>query len=275
MAVDADARVVSPEAERRWELWDSRSTPILIVAAVLSVAGAAEAGPADSATAVLEVACWSVFLVDLVVRMRLRPGYLGTRRGRIDLAVVLLTVPWYLLVAGGTNATVLGAVRLTRLVRIVVASARGLRRLRQLAERLSKATVYLFAVVTVCSVVVQRAEPPEAGFADLADALWWAVVTVTTVGYGDLVPTTALGRLAAAALMFAGLAFLGTLAGSLASYLRVDDDARPGPGSERPATQAGSDRAELPSPDLVAEVRALRIEVAALREAVERGATAS
>lgn len=52
----------------------------------------------------------------------------------------------------------------------------------------------------------------------LADALWWSVVTVTTVGYGDISPETAAGRIIAVILMIFGIGFLGMLTGTITTY---------------------------------------------------------
>ncbi len=49
--------------------------------------------------------------------------------------------------------------------------------------------------------------------------MWWALVTITTVGYGDMTPTTAIGRFIAAGLMIAGIALLGVVTATLASWL--------------------------------------------------------
>ena len=67
------------------------------------------------------------------------------------------------------------------------------------------------------AAIVQRAEGPPV-FENYGDSLWWAVVTVTTVGYGDIVPETTQGRVVATMLMFTGIALLGTVAASLASF---------------------------------------------------------
>lgn len=85
-------------------------------------------------------------------------------------------------------------------------------------------------------------------------AIWWAIVTVTTVGYGDVTPITTTGRFVAAFLMVTGIGTIGLLASSVASVLVVKkEDERPGP-STAPPVMAGS---------LVQELQAL----AALHEA--------
>uniref|UniRef100_UPI0013DEA46B potassium channel family protein n=3 Tax=Bacteria TaxID=2 RepID=UPI0013DEA46B len=63
------------------------------------------------------------------------------------------------------------------------------------------------------------------------DALWWALVTITTVGYGDLTPVTETGRLIAAGVMISGIALLGVVTATIASWIidqvgRRDDEAQ-------------------------------------------------
>lgn len=56
------------------------------------------------------------------------------------------------------------------------------------------------------------------------DSIWWAVVTTTTVGYGDISPHTPLGRVAAILLMFLGIGFIGILTSTITEYFNSEKD---------------------------------------------------
>ncbi len=93
-------------------------------------------------------------------------------------------------------------------------------------------------MVFVCSDIAYHAEKTtNAEFKSYADSLWWAVVTICTVGYGDISPQTPTGRWAAVVLMITGIGIIGALAGSLASFLRLAPAAVPAgdPGGRLPA----------------------------------------
>ena len=101
------------------------------------------------------------------------------------------------------------------------ASARLLAGVRRLLARRGLGYVLLAAlvVVGVAAALVQEAErgSPGATIRSYPDALWWAVATVTTVGYGDTYPSTAAGRGVGVALMLLGIALFGLLTASLAA----------------------------------------------------------
>ena len=122
------------------------------------------------------------------------------------------------------------------------------------AERIGKVALVAAGVVVVCSLAAYQAEhPTNAGFATIGDALWWGIVTLTTVGYGDIVPHTAAGRFSGIAIMFTGVGVLGVLAGSLADLFKLD-------------SESADSEAETPAdaPPLHAELAALHLEVQTL-----------
>jgi len=161
---------------------------------------------------------WLVFAVDLVVQLRIDRAYLRRRNGKIDLGIVVLTFPYYLIpgIAGGSAILLL--VRLARVVRLLLATS-GLRRF---AARLGKVAIVAAVVVLLASLGAYQAEhKTNTEFATAGDALWWGIVTLTTVGYGDIVPKTTAGRFCGIVIMFTGIAVLGVLAGSLASLFNL------------------------------------------------------
>jgi voltage-gated potassium channel len=87
-------------------------------------------------------------------------------------------------------------------------------------HHLNYALAITMAAVFGAAFLVEAFERGAAGsnIQSLPDALWWAVSTITTVGYGDRFPTTPAGRGVAVALMLLGIALFGFLAGNLASF---------------------------------------------------------
>jgi voltage-gated potassium channel len=80
--------------------------------------------------------------------------------------------------------------------------------------------IYGIGLVTISATIVASVEGGEgASIRSFADALWWAVVTVTTVGYGDMVPVTLAGRAIAFILMLGGIAFFSGITANLASFM--------------------------------------------------------
>ena len=146
-------------------------------------------------------------------------------------------------------------------------------------------------VLSIASILIlhQESRSPGANITTGGDALWWGIVTITTVGYGDYYPVTTLGRITAVFVMFAGIGIIGALASILASVLVAPTDAegtapepsqaRPGPGTGRgPASSGpvavsttGSIADELAG--LRAEMALQRAEIAALRSALGSGSS--
>ncbi|GAB3786077.1 potassium channel family protein [Spirosoma horti] len=84
---------------------------------------------------------------------------------------------------------------------------------------LSSVLLMIFGAIAI--LYVERV--PDANIKTPSDALWWAFVTITTVGYGDRFPVTSFGRLIAAVLMIAGVGLFGTFTGYVANFFVEDD----------------------------------------------------
>lgn len=258
-------------AEQRLARWEQRTGPIVLAAAILPIAVAFTRRGESTSAVWIDIASWCVFVTDLVVHLRLKPRYLRSRLGIFDVVIVVLTAPWYL-IPGFSGGRLLGLARLGRLGRVFISSKHS-QKLRDLGRRLGMAAAYGAILMVVCAIVVEAAEPASSGFESFGDAMWWSIVTFTTVGYGDYYPTTVEGRLAAVLLMVGGIALIGSLAGTLGSFFSssdaVSDDAGPDDAGPDDAGHVGQ------TPDLtgelLAEVRLLRAELAELRAVIEPG----
>ncbi|MFN8156209.1 MAG: ion transporter [Candidatus Nanopelagicales bacterium] len=274
---DAPPTHIDPR-DAKLATWEKRTTPAIIVAALVPIATAFAKDPTSALNDAINVICWLVFLVDLLVHMKLRPGYLHTGRGRFDLAIVVITAPWFLFVSTSAHFVVLA--RLARLGRVIMASTRS-NKLKHLGNQLGSASLYALGMIVACSILVKALN--ESQFPTYGDAVWWGFVTFTTVGYGDFYPNDAGGRIVAIVLMIGGVAFLGTLAGTLSAFFGVGTDGKepqyddegniivvedePDGTVEVVDTATASDVADAKQA-AHADTAALAAEVAALREAV-------
>jgi len=157
-----------------------------------------------------------LFTVEYVLRLwtsKDRVRWAFSFFGIIDLLAIL---PFYLsLIWPGLRAlAVLRAVRLLRIFRILgllnyVREARLL--LLSLAASRHRIIVFMLAVlalVTVFGTLMYIIEPAEAGFTSIPRSIYWAIVTLTTVGYGDIAPVTSLGQVLASGIMLLGYAII-------------------------------------------------------------------
>jgi voltage-gated potassium channel len=129
----------------------------------------------------------------------------------------------------------LRGIRLIRLFRLINLISRTSSILGKTNNRLIYTAVFSIMAVSVGAISIYIVEGNVQGtkITNLADAFWWAIVTVTTVGYGDVYPTTLEGRVIAALLMIVGIAILGVLISTLgAGLIESRLKAKPKPGED-------------------------------------------
>jgi voltage-gated potassium channel len=197
----------------RQERW-TRFTdiPLLVVAGIFVIAYSWDVigdlhGPADDAAQLVIWVTWAVFVVDYLVKLVLAPRRLRWFiRHLIDFLLVALPF-----------------LRPLRLMRVAMVWTS----VHRVAGRTLRGRLAVYVVgsalllVYVASLAVLEAErtAPHSNIHNFGEAIWWAFVTITGVGYGDYEPVTAEGRIVAVGLMIAGIALIGVIAATLATWL--------------------------------------------------------
>ena len=210
-----------------------------------------------------------VFLADFLYNItgsKPRSEYFIRRRGWLDLLGSIPTLGFFRFTA------LFRLARLSRLARIM--RLLGGQHKRELIDDIVRnrgqyalfVTLLLtFIVITSGTILILQFESrsPDANITTGGDALWWALVTITTVGYGDFYPVTTLGRMTGVGVMAAGIGIIGALASILASILV------PSPQEQaEAATEAGSDdKAALDArlTSIQTELAAIHAELRAIR----------
>ncbi|MET7680869.1 potassium channel family protein [Streptomyces sp. NPDC005423] len=217
--MDHDSR--SARWERRTEVPLAVASLVFLASYAVRVLGHGLPRALYDLCAALLPAAWALFIVDYAVRWRLSGERLRfVRTHWLDTLVVILPL-----------------LRPLRIVRVYEAVQRrhGEPRLALHARVIVYAglSALLLGLAGSLAVYQQEHTAPGATMRTFGDAVWWACATFSTVGYGDVVPITPIGRLIAVGMMFIGLALLGAVTGTFASWLlqvfsREDDERRPG-----------------------------------------------
>jgi len=180
-----------------------------------------------------DIVIWVFFAVDLAVRI-----WLAESRRRFLLAhwaeVLIVIVP------------VFRPLRLLRLLLLMPRISEILKR-RAVGGSLAAALIAI-VLATIAVALIEQSGGGQIG--DWGTALWWALATITTVGYGDVVPETLVGRIIGSLLMIVGIGVFGVLTANVAAwFIESDDDAQQ---------------------QILDELKSIRSEVESLREDLER-----
>ncbi|AZC12371.1 two pore domain potassium channel family protein [Microbacterium sp. ABRD28] len=150
---------------------------------------------------------WSVFAIDYAVRLIIAENrWRWFYRHLLDLAIVVLPM--------------LRPLRLMRFLTVLAIVHRGAGTLlRGRVLTYTAGATALTIVIAGLAVLDAERGQPGSNIETFGESLWWAVVTITTVGYGDFYPATDLGRFIAFALMLGGIALIGVVTATLASWI--------------------------------------------------------
>ncbi|MCA9510120.1 MAG: ion transporter [Myxococcales bacterium] len=224
----------SPRRERLREIIFEADTPagrafdvaLLwgIVASVVAVMLESVEAMRTAHGALLRTAEWAftlLFTAEYLVRIYCSPFPLRYVRSFFGVVDLLAIAPTYLSIAlpGSQSLIVIRALRLLRVFRVLkLAHFLGEANVLVDAMRASRHKVVVFLgtvliLVTILGSVMYLVEGADAGFTSIPRSIYWAIVTMTTVGYGDITPRTIPGQTLAAAVMILGYAIIAVPTG--------------------------------------------------------------
>jgi len=161
----------------------------------------------------------SIFLLQLVVDLI-----------RASNRVQFMKLHWIDFIASIPMIEPLRYARLFHILRIVLVLRSGRNVLKQLQANRHEATIASILLLLVLMIALGssfmlffESGNPKANIHSGADALWWALVTISTVGYGDHFPVTTAGRLIATAMILCGVGIFGMISGLITSFLTTSD----------------------------------------------------
>jgi voltage-gated potassium channel len=172
----------------------------------------------------LQAAEWfftAIFTLEYATRLICAPNAKRYARSFFGVVDLLAIAPVYLSLLFGVahSFTVVRSLRLLRVFRILklteyLGEAATMR--IAIAESLRKITIFLFvvlAIVVIAGAIMYQIEGEANGFTSIPAGMYWAIVTVTTVGYGDIAPKTVVGRILASILMIVGYGIIAVPTG--------------------------------------------------------------
>ena len=179
---------------------------VLLTVPVLVLHSLELGGVAGTGVDVANWVLWGVFLVELVVMLALAPDDREwLRRNKLDVAIVVLTPPFL-----PDALQILWVLRLLRILDVMPVVGR----IFEVNGFRYAVTLAFIAAVGGGLAYAELEDGPE-GVANGFDGIYWAITTITTVGYGDVTPDTVAGKLLAEALMLTGPVLIGIVSASV------------------------------------------------------------
>ena len=202
---------------------------LAVIPALLLDDGAATPRTHAIATAVNWIV-WLAFCGEFALRLTLAPNRRAfVRHSWVDLVIIALSPPFGVpdTLQGLRAVRAVRVLRLFRLMRAIAVLSIGVRATRRALRhhRLHYVLATTAGVMLLGATgfyVIERNQ--NEAVTSFGDALWWAVSTTTTVGYGDIFPRTGEGRLIAVVLMLTGIGVIGVFTATIASFFMMEDE---------------------------------------------------
>ncbi|GAB6169717.1 potassium channel family protein [Clostridium carnis] len=171
----------------------------------------------------IDLIIWFIFLLDYIVRLIFSDNrFIFIINNFLDLAIIIPTNIYfkaflYLGINDFLNAVLL--FKICKLIRLMCLVAKFRKNIKKVSKinKFNYMIILTTIVIIMGAVVISLLENMSLG-----DALWWSFVTFTTVGYGDILLTTSVGRIVAVLLMIFGIGFIGITTSTLAAYIIND-----------------------------------------------------
>ena len=232
--------------ERSREEWERRTEPLMLLLAVATlplvlVPELLELSDAvESWILIGDIVVWAAFAIDLSIRV-----WLSEHRIKF-----LLEHPLDVLIVVVPVLRPLRLVKIAPLLRTLMATGILAQDLRKRAAHWAfVGAAIVIVVATAIAGIVERGT--EGGIENWGTVIWWAIATITTVGYGDVVPISPMGRVVGVLLMLVGIGVFGVLTANIAAWF----------------VEQGQDKEQK---QILTELKTVQDELKALREEVGR-----
>lgn len=217
---------MSPKDEIAKKIEDKIAKPMIFLALLIIPVLLIELGVITTNQSYIFIATkiddliWFIFLFEYLVLVSLYSNKIKYTKQNLLNILILIFSPPIVSPASFASVRALRSLRALRFLRIMIPLKRSV---KPICDICTKNSFHYITLVTVLLISFSGIIFGWIENRDVFEGMWWAVTTVTTVGYGDLYPESNTGRLFATFLMIIGIAFVSILTGNISSYFVARD----------------------------------------------------